>query len=390
MKDRLRTVILRLVARLSRPWSDRFASPSHPGPTRILLIRPDHIGDLLFTTPAIRALRTSLPDAHITCMVGPWAEEIVRHNQHLDEILICPYPGFTRRPKRHVLAPYMLLWRQARMLRARSFDAALILRFDHWWGAMLACWAGIPRRVGYALPTVLPFLSESTPYWKDRHEVEQNMRLISAIAGRDMADPGPLEFSVQPDAVQSAAQLLADVEPEQGLACLHPGAGAPVKLWREDAFARVGDVLNREYGLRVVITGSPGDRSLTQAIAQRMETNPLVIAGQTSLGELAAVMAQSRLVIGVDSGPLHLAVSQAVPTIHLFGPVDHRTFGPWGDPGKHIVIVADRACVPCNRLDYELHELDDHPCVRCIPVAQVLEAAGSLLGSNSPASAGVL
>jgi ADP-heptose:LPS heptosyltransferase len=121
-----------------------------------------------------------------------------------------------------------------------------------------------------------------------------------------------------------------------------------------------------------------------------METNPVVIAGQTNLGELAAVMARSRLVIGVDSGPLHLAVSQAVPTIHLFGPVDRRTFGPWGDPGKHVAIVADRACVPCNRLDYELHELDDHPCVRSITVDRVLEAAGSLLGSNSLASGGML
>jgi len=390
MRDRLRTVMLRLIGSFSRPWSDRDSSASQCGPSRILLIRPDHIGDLLFTTPAIRTLRVSFPNAHIAYMVGPWAEEIVRHNEHLDEILICPYPGFTRRQKKHLLAPYTLLWRQARMLRDRSFDTALILRFDHWWGAMLAFFAGIPRRVGYSLSPTRPFLSEDIPYSKDRHEVEQNMRLIGAIARNAKPDPGPLEFTVQQEAVVSAAKLLAGVEPEQGIVCLHPGAGAPVKLWREEAFAQVGDCLAREHGFRVVITGSLGDRPLTQAIARRMETNPVVIAGQTNLGELAAIMAQSRLVIGVDSGPLHLAVSQAVPTIHLFGPVDHRAFGPWGDPGKHIAIVADRTCVPCNRLDYELNELDDHPCVRSITVDQVLEAAGSLLGGNSLAREGML
>jgi len=126
------------------------------------------------------------------------------------------------------------------------------------------------------------------------------------------------------------------------------------------------------------------------SIAERMEYKPHVIAGQTGLGELAAIMANSRLVIGVDSGALHLAVSQGVPTIHLYGPVDHRAFGPWGDPRKHIALVSNMKCVPCQRLDYRLDELDDHPCVRSISVAQVLEAAHSLLGTNSQAGGAMI
>ena len=90
-------------------------------------------------------------------------------------------------------------------------------------------------------------------------------------------------------------------------------------------------------------------------------------------------MARCRLVLGVDSGPLHLAVAMGAPTVHLFGPVDSRAFGPWGNPAHHIVITSDMGCIPCNRLDYPAIELHQHPCVRKITAEQVLEAAGRLI-----------
>jgi lipopolysaccharide heptosyltransferase II len=390
MRARLRTLVLRAVARASAPAAAR--APSLPVGTgrRILLIRPDHIGDVLFATPAIRALRSSLPDAHLVCMVGPWAREIVQDNPHLDEVIACPFPGFTRRPKRHLLDPYLVLWRYARLLCAYRFDVAVVLRFDHWWGAMLAHWAGIPQRVGYHVPGVAPFLTDVLPYVQGRHEVEQNVTLIEAIAGHHVADPGPLEFDPRVEAVRSAVKLLSQRNPQHGYLCLHPGSGAPVKLWRPQAFAEVGDRLAASHSLQVVLTGSAGERTLVESIVGRMETDPLVVVGQTNLAELAAVMAQCRLVIGVDSGPLHLAVSQGVPTVHLFGPVDQRTFGPWGDPRRHVVVVSEKDCIPCNRLDYAPHELAAHDCVRSIPTDLVLHVADTLLRENSQASGGMV
>jgi len=315
-------------------------------------------------------------------MVGPWTYEIVKNNPHLNEIIICPFPGFTRRPKKHLLQPYILLWRYARSLRAKSFDVALVLRFDHWWGAILAYWAGVPQRVGYALPQMSPFLTRAVPYVSGRHEVEQNIHLIAAALDEDIGDPGSLEFKPAPEDVKSALSRLAERDGDRRFLCLHPGAGAPVKLWRPESFAEVADTLAKRYGLQVIISGSASERSLAEEIAGRMENNPIVTAGQTSLGELAAIMGRCELVVGVDSGPLHLAVSQGVPTVHLFGPVDHRTFGPWGEPRKNLVLLSDRDCIPCNRLDYAPQELEEHPCVRSITVAQVLEAADSLLSGN--------
>ncbi len=390
MRARLRTLLLRAVARASAPLIAPSTSATGGGACRILLLRPDHIGDVLFATPAIRALRHSIPDAFIACMVGPWAVEIVQDNPHLDRVFTCPFPGFTRRPKKHLLQPYLELWSYARALRADHFDIALVLRFDHWWGAMLSHWAGVPQRIGYRVPSVAPFLTQALPYTSGRHEVEQNVSLIEAVAGGHVEEPGPLEFVPPPEAVRFARTLLAQSDPQQGYLCLHPGSGAAVKLWRPEAFAQVGDTLAERHGLQVIVTGSADEGRLVESIVELMNTGPMTMVGQTSLAQLAAIMGRCRLVIGVDSGPMHLAVSQGAPTIHLFGPVDHRTFGPWGDPNRHLVLVSENDCVPCNRLDYAPHELMAHDCVRSIPVDRVLEAADTLLRDHSHATGGMV
>ncbi len=133
-------------------------------PQRILVIRPDHLGDLLFTTPALHYLRSQYPQAHIAALIGPWGEAVLAGNSDVDEILTLPFPGFTREPKGGALAPYALLQEEAQRLAAGRFDLALILRFDHWWGAWLAAAAGIPRRIGYDIDEVRPFVTQAEPH----------------------------------------------------------------------------------------------------------------------------------------------------------------------------------------------------------------------------------
>lgn len=382
MRKRLRRIALRALAYSSAPFLRRTRRPSRI--SRILLIRPDHIGDLLFTTPSLRLLRVQCPQAHITSLVGPWGSELIERNANVDQVLICPFPGFTRQPKPSFLQPYTLLRRYACLLREQGYDLALVLRFDHWWGALLAYWAGIPHRIGCALPELRPFLTQPVPYTPGCHEVEQNLTLIRAAWQRKeppIEEAGPLEFNPSAEDSRFATRYLAErgIEPQTPLIVIHPGAGAPVKLWRAEGFAQVGDSLADSYKARLLITGSSQEEGLAREIASHMRSKPLIAAGQTTLGEMAALMAHADLVIGVDSGPMHLAVAQGVPTIHLYGPVDHRTFGPWGDLRRHRVVISDLDCIPCNRLDYTLEELEKHPCVRLITEEQVLEEAYRLL-----------
>lgn len=378
-RDRLRLAFLRAAA---TPWAVRrpTALPSLAPQARILLVRPDHLGDLLFATPALRYLRENLPEAHIAALVGPWGEAVWKSSPYLDEVRTLPFPGFTRRPERAMWAPYALLLRAARGLRPARFHAAVILRFDHWWGAWLARAAGIPHVIGYDVPPTRPFLTAPVPYQPGRHEVVQNFALVQALLGMEPTPPppqdAPLEFIPTPEATQRVRALLPRGSRP---ICIHPGAGAAVKVWPPARWAQVADALAQATGASVVLTGSAGELDLAWQVAAHMAEEACVLAGKTDLGELAAIFARARLVLGSDSGPLKLAQAVGAPTVHLYGPVDARTFGPWGDLATYRVVQSPLPCVPCNRLDYRPEELGDHLCMAAIPVEAVLEAARSLL-----------
>ncbi len=375
---RVRRVLLRVAGRLSR----RPAPPS--GPLRkVLVIRPDHLGDLLFATPAIARLRELHPEAEIVGMVGPWGEAVWRRLPEFDRLITCPFPGFTRRPKGNPLAPYLLLARCARRIRAEGFDTALVLRFDHWWGAALAALAGIPRRIGYDQPDVLPFLTDLVPYSAGRHEVIQNWALVEGTPDVDPTAIGPIRFPVSDDARRKADDLLLaeGVEPGEPILVVHPGSGAPVKLWEPEKWAAVADAIAGKFGARPVITGGAGEIGLATEIAGMCAVRAVALAGKTDLDALAAVLSRAVLVMGPDSGPLHLAVAVGAPTVALYGPADPALFGPWGPPEKHQVVMSDWPCAPCGRLDFPPEELSEHRCVRDIPVERVIEAVERVLES---------
>ncbi len=363
-------------------------------PSRILVVRPDHLGDLLFATPALHLLRTRFPQAHIAALVGPWGEAVLAGTSDVDQVLTLPFPGFTRAPKGRLDAPYTLLRSEARRLATSQFDLALILRFDHWWGAWLAAAAGIARRVGYAVDEVTPFLTQPVPYVAGRHEVVQNLGLVFVAAGIDAnhltgdtppADAGwALRYAISAADLAAADRLLPQTSGGRRMVAFHPGSGAAVKRWRIEAWAELALRLSVEQDVQVVFTGSAGEAALIEPVLAAMRATPLAappisLAGQTGLGALAAVYRRCAVVIGPDSGPLHLAVAVATPTVHLYGPVDRRTFGPWGSPQRHRVVTSSWACIPCNRLDWPDSSLAEHGCVRDVSVEQVLAQAIDLL-----------
>lgn len=374
---RVRSVGLRLIGRL---YPKMHTGPAVP--RSILLIRPDHLGDMLFLTPALHALRSALPSARITLLTGPWGAEVVRHSPDLDAVESCVFPGFERRPKKSLLAPYHLLAETSRRLRDGKYDTAVVLRFDHWWGAWLAAAAGIPRRIGYDLPETRPFLTWVVPYRGGRHEVEQNAILLATLAPGIDAAPGRMHYSVTADDRAWTASWLEThgIGPERRLVAIHPGAGAAVKQWPVAAWAEVAARLAGRPNIWIILTGGAGERELTRAIAAAAKLPVSDAAGATTLGQLAALYERCALVLGSDSGPLHLAVAVDAPTVHLYGPVPAAKFGPWGDPARHIVLSTSWACAPCDRLDWPADVWPHHACMAAIPPDDVLRAACSLIG----------
>lgn len=399
MKRLLRILILLLVRLIGAPGAF-FAARQAQAPIvktpRILLVRPDHLGDMLLVTPVLDALKARMPDAHITMMVGPWSSEIVARHPAIDRIITCPFPGFQRAPQK-ALAPYILLFKVARQLARQHYDLAINLRPDFWWGPALLYLARVPRRVGYALAPGKPFLSHALPFPSPEHATRSNLRLASAglalLDAQPLAEPFtpaayPLRFEPKPEERLWIAQRLhkEGIDAETPVVVIHPGSGAAVKLWRAEAWSDIANTLPRTLTTaapaRIILTGSKGEQPLLTEIARGMETPPLIVSDAT-VGQLAALLGRAMLVLGVDSGPLHLAVAQGTPTVAIFGPTDVRIFGPWGEARQHLVVASQLRCpgcpcIPCSRLDFSPAELAAHPCVRNVPEQSVLAAIDAL------------
>jgi lipopolysaccharide heptosyltransferase II len=392
-------LLLVLVAGFAR---NGFRKPRSGEVRRVLLIRPDHLGDALFMTPALAELRRALPEAHITVLVGPWAREVVARNPNIDEVQICAFPGL-RRSSQSAFEPYRLLWQLAGQLRRQQYDLAVVLRPDFWWGVWLTYLAGIPLRLGYADALQTSFLTLALPAHEHDHAVVQNLRLAQAAIALAKGEqpnqqytvselasgmPGqpPLEFAPTDEERAWIQKRLAQagITDTALLVVIHPGSGAAVKLWEPTSWAKVADVLIREHGAQVVLTGVESEREQVEGISAQMREQALVLVGETDVGTLAALLARANVVLGVDNGPLHLATAQGTPTARIYGPTDTRIFGPWGAPALHIVLQAKQPCpgcpmIPCGRLDWPPEALPAHPCVRSIPVEEMLAVAGRLL-----------
>ena len=371
-----------------------------------MYIKPDHLGDLLLATPVLAALRLRFPGARITALVGPWSQAVIERHPAVDVLLTCPFPGFTRSAKGSAWRPYLTLLRFALLLRGGRYDAAIIGRDDHWWGAALALLAGVPRRVGFAVPECRPFLTVALPWERREHVTAQGLALVEAlepgvrgqgsgVRGQTLASaqlktqnsklktspPSPgTRFDPAVDDVAWADTWLGahGFGDDVRLVVIHPGSGGPAKLWFPERWAEVADAI-AAAGARVLISGGPGEEALVDEVVSHMRTRPLTLAGQTTIGQLAALLRRATLVLGVDSGPLHLAAAQQVTTLHLYGPGDAGRFGPWGDPARHVVMRVDLWCSPCGVFSACPRSLARPECMERISAASVASQAIELL-----------
>jgi lipopolysaccharide heptosyltransferase II len=343
---------------------------------RTLIIKPDHIGDVLLATPAIRALKNALPLTEIHVLAGHWAADILGSYTEVDQVLTVPFPGFQRQAtSSNPFAPYLQLVRVSRQLRAIGYQRAIIMRPDHWWGAMLAHVAGIRERIGYDLPDVAPFLTQALPL-QEEHVILQGMRLVESFTGSMDAQDVTLTLPTDELSHAFVHKFLQDSQIPQSkqFICIHPGAGSRFKLWDAEKWAKVADTLMEQMSITVVFTGVEQERSIIAQIQNRMQHKAINAAGELNLRQLPALYAQAEAVLGPDSGPMHIASAVQTPTVALFGPADPIQFGTWGDNRQHIILTSNIACRPCRVLDWGDDDLANHPCVRDISVGDVLEA----------------
>jgi ADP-heptose:LPS heptosyltransferase len=354
----------------------------------VLLVRPDHIGDVLLTSPAVALLRQSLPDAHLSYLVGPWSADVARAGPPVDSLRTLAYPGFTRHSSANVLAPYMMLIREAPRLRRERYDLAVVFRPDHWWGALLTLVAGIPVRVGERTPETTPLLTHIRSAGPGEHVSQRALdlaRLALAAFGARVADEAADPSFRVSEAARGAARAFWKQHALHGrrVVAVQPSAGAALKSWPVESWARLADSLT-ETGSTPLLVGGPDDGAVLAAIQARMSHSPVAIACGQSLATSAAMYERCALLVGSDGGGAHLAAAVGIPTVRLYGPAPVDVFGPWPRRNDQRVLVASGlSCVPCGQLAAPPCGATRLPaCMLAIGVEDVLNAISAAVGQG--------
>jgi lipopolysaccharide heptosyltransferase II len=345
---------------------------------RILLIRLREIGDVVFTTPAVRALRRRFPDAHLTYIVEPHAAPIVLTNPHLDEVLIAP----RARGLRGLWADVAL----GRSLRARAFDLAI--DFHGGPRAALLMWlSGARERIGYEIAGRRWMYTQRVPRpraLRARHSVENQWDLLAALGVTPpdrAADAVEMPVDATAAAAVAARLSAAGVEDTHHVAVLHVSAGNPFRRWPLDHFITVTRSLAERADRRVVITSGPSEQdAVARVVAGARAGLPrdaamrVLSCGEFSLAELRALLDRAAVYIGGDSGPLHVAATSRVAIVGLYGPTLPARSAPWRDPALRTLSV-DAGPLPCRPCDQRVCAPGDFRCLTRIQPDRVVEAA---------------
>jgi lipopolysaccharide heptosyltransferase II len=344
---------------------------------RILCVRLDQLGDVLMTTPAIRALKESGSRRRITLLTSSGGGSIARLVPEIDDVLVYDPPWMKATAPRPDAGPDFAMIER---LRAGSFDAAVIFTVysqNPLPSAMLCYLAGIPLRLAHCRENpyqlLTNWIAETEPESGVRHEVRRQLELVEAVGARTSSD----RLSLRP--TDEAARRVEAILDRLGLrdrrrwAVIHPGASAPSRRYPPEGFAAAARRLVRDEGTRVVFTGGPGEVELVESIREMMDAPSDSLASRLDLAELAALIARAPVLIVNNTGPAHIAAAVGTPVVDLYA-LTNLQHTPWGVASR--VLYHDVPCKPCYK---SVCPLGHHDCLRLVPSEDVVRAARELL-----------
>lgn len=341
---------------------------------RILIVRLGAIGDVVHTLPALAALRSAMPDAHLAWAVeGGGTAKLLRDNPYLDDLIELDLRSWRKRlTKIETLAA---IHEAVARMRGERFDLALdfqgLIK-----SAMIPWLARVPRRIGFVRaalrePASSLMLTEQVCADENDHVIKKNLRLVAHL-GCEFSGEYHFPVKLEPEDEQFADEQLARFG--GSFALLNPGGGWPTKLWGPDGFAAIADRLWETYGIRPVVTYGPGEESLARSVITQSYTGAAVMMDST-LKQFFALAKSARLFIGADTGPMHLAAAARAPVVAIFGPTSARRNGPFAKDD----IVIERFDLDC-RTDCYRRSCSHTSCMK-IPIETVWQGVVKRLRS---------
>jgi len=331
---------------------------------RILIVNVNWIGDTIFVTPFIRAVREKYPKAYIAILTHPRCCEILEGNPNIDDIISYD----EKKQHGNLLKKFAMI----AYLRSKNFDTAFILRRSLG-RTLLLLFSKIPVRVGYASKRAGFLLTRRVnPPSHAMHKVEYFLNLAKSVG----IEPESRNYQVMISEMdmEKAGRILKDAGiKNQAFVALNAGGNWGPKRWPPADFAKLGDEIYEKLGKVIVLTGAKKDIALAESISGLMRHKPVILCGKTDLKTLGAVFKKAAAVISNDSGPMHVAVAAGSKVVAIFGPTSPKLTGPYGD-GRYIVLHKDIGCrIPC----YDT-KCKDNRCIKAVTVGDVVEAIKQL------------
>ena len=315
---------------------------------KILLLRHDRVGDMVLSTPVLRALRTAYPDATITVLASEMNHAVLQNNPNVDEILI--YKGI-----RHFMGE----------VRSKKFDMAIDLFLTHdMKQAFLTYISGAPYRLGFKDSGREIFFTLRSSVALPHRRMTEHLSNLARAAGAETANSKPEIFLSKQENEWAQSELSRLGLKETLIIALHPGAFYPSQRWPAEKFGESARQIIESYGAAVFIFGGKNERHLLEKIQRAAGERSHIFCG-LSLRKFMALLNRCRLLVCNNSGPLHIASALQIPTVSMTGPTVVPLWLPQGR--HHIAVHKELPCSPCNRAD-----CDDHSCMEQITVNEVL------------------
>ena len=332
---------------------------------RIATFHMNGLGDLLFTLPALHALREGFPGAKISCVVRPGLAPLLRDSPFVDEILIRPRGGLSRQT--------------ALIRRLRSMHVDLCVAFSQSRNTSMLSWtSGAATRLGYEDAHLENLLTHRVP-GDVPPTIETHLNLVAALGcpihKRDYTGLPTLSPTTQ----KNASDLLEKngVGGAFVLVACEASARRGIKEWPVEHWESALDALAPR--LPVVLVGTEPTTNVTEKLQHHVIGNRVLdLGGQTDLPTLAALCGMARVFVGIDSGVLHLAASMGTPVVGIFGPTDWRKTGPRGVPQRIVRHAVE--CSPCLLSQCKWSGKDARKCLTRLEPNQVVEAVRELIG----------
>ncbi|HBR14482.1 MAG TPA: lipopolysaccharide heptosyltransferase II [Candidatus Omnitrophica bacterium] len=352
---------------------------------RVLIINIFGIGDVLFTTPLIRNLKSSFPDIFIGYLCNQRARPVLENNPHVDKIFVYERDDFKKIYDQSRILYLKKLNAFMKDIRREGFEVVLDVSLNSFTG-FLAWWAGIKHRVGFDYKNRGFFLNHKIflKGYEEKHVVEYYLKLLEEVDVPVVSKT--LEFHVRREDAEWAGHFLKSqgVSPDSLLIGLVPGGGASwgkdafYKRWPAEKYAKLADKLFEKYSADIILLGDSKELGVSAEVARLMRHPAVLATGLTTIGQFAALTQKCSFNILNDGGPLHVAVAAGAKTVSIFGPVDERVYGPYPRSDHHKVVTKQLACRPCYRR-FRRASCDHISCLHQITVDDVLQEAAEII-----------